>query len=150
MNQRRAEFPLNKPGGPDWQPPDEGTIVEFGRPPIPERHVIYARRLKAARLARSNFFHSDLFAEPAWDMMLALYIAEGEGFRLKVSDLCYEGSVPTTTALRWLDRLLELQMARKRRSPTDGRVHFVEIHPDTTRKMNAYFELTLKRHASPI
>lgn len=128
----------------------DSRVVEIGTPVIPEHYVIFARRIKAARAARTNFFHSDLFAEPAWDMMLALYIAEGESRRLKVSDVCNESGVPNTTALRWLDRLFDLHMARKRRCMRDGRIYFIEMHPDTTRKLNAYFELALKRHAPPI
>ena len=72
--------------------------------------------------------------------MLALYIAEGEGCRLKVSDLCNESGVPPTTALRWIDRLVQLKMVRRRPHPLDARAIFVEIDADTTRKMNGYLE----------
>ena len=127
-----------------------GRVIEFGTPVIPEHLIIYARRLKAARTSRTNFFHSSLFGEPVWDMMLGLYIAEGEGRRLKVSDICNESGVPPTTALRWLVRLYDLQMARKRRHTTDYRIFFVEFHPDATKKMSAYLELALKRYFPPI
>jgi DNA-binding MarR family transcriptional regulator len=153
MNQRRVDLPTDRPppANHDGHPSsDEGRVIEFGTPVIPERYLVYARRIKATRVARMTFFHASLFGEPGWDMMLALYIAEGEGRRLKVSDICNESGVPPTTALRWLDRLYDLQMARKRRHTRDHRIFFVEIHPDTTRKLNAYFELALKRHYPPI
>lgn len=139
MNHRRADFPF--PGSASiTEEVESNRVVEFNTPVIPAKLLALARRVKAARHGRINFFHSDLFAEPAWDMMLALYIAEGEGCRLKVSDLCNESGVPPTTALRWIDRLVQLRMVRRRPHPLDARAIFVEIDADTTRKMNGYLE----------
>lgn len=125
-------------------------MLEFSTPLIPRNYVAYAKRIKASRLLRLTFFDSSLLGEAAWDIMLALYIAEGEGRRLKISDLFNESGVPPTTTLRWLERLYELQMASKRRHRMDQRIYFVELHPDTIRKLNAYFELALKRHFLPM
>lgn len=151
MNHRRANFFDGPPSEHHKdQPNSEARVIEFGTPAIPDQYVAYAKRIKASRILRLTFFDSSLFGEPAWDMMLALYIAQGEGRRVKVSDLYNESGVPATTTLRWVNRLFELGMTRKRRHRTDLRISFVEIHPDTIRKMNAYFELALKRHFLPM
>ena len=55
------------------------------------RSVIRARRL------RSRFFPDDLFADPAWDMLLDLLQAEIAQLRVPVSSLCIAASVPATT-----------------------------------------------------
>jgi DNA-binding MarR family transcriptional regulator len=152
MNQRRADYPVgrtvaNREGDPR---PEAGRVIEFGTPAIPDHFLVYAKRIKTSRIRRQTFFHSSLFGEPAWDILLALYIAQAESRRLKVSDIYNESGVPPTTTLRWLDRLYELQMARKRKHRIDQRISFVEIHPDTIRKLNAYFELALKRNFPPM
>src|SRR5205085_1541075 len=73
-------------------------------PPLPSetvRQVIRARRL------RSRFFHEELFADPAWDMLLDLLQAEIAQLRVPVSSLCIAAAVPATTALRWLKTMVE-------------------------------------------
>ena len=59
------------------------------------QQVIRARRLRA------RFFDEELFADPAWDMLLDLLQAEIAQHRVPVSSLCIAAAVPATTALRW-------------------------------------------------
>jgi hypothetical protein len=56
------------------------------------RLVIRARRLRA------RYFREELFADPAWDMLLDLLQAEIAQLRVPVSSLCIAASVPATTA----------------------------------------------------
>lgn len=109
-------------------------IVSSSQPP---EAVKLARRVKSARNYRSTFLHSDLFGEPGWDLMLALYIAEGEGYRLRISEICDESGVPATTALRWIDKLVSMGLARKRANPTDMRSSFIEITEQGCEGMSA-------------
>jgi len=97
------------------------------------RNVIRARRL------RSRFFAEDLFADPAWDMLLDLLQAEISQLRVPVSSLCIAASVPATTALRWLRSMVDQQMFVRRADPHDGRRVFVELAPDTSRALRSYF-----------
>lgn len=86
-----------------------------------------AVEMKKAREVRAQVFDPELFGEPAWDMMLALFIAHGEQYRLKVSDLTFESNVPSTTALRWMKTLFDQGLARKVSNPRDSRSSFVEF-----------------------
>lgn len=115
----------------------------------PHECVILARRLKAGRNQRAQFFNVDMFGEPAWDMVLALYIADGEGYRLKISDVCNESGVPATTALRWVDRLIDLGMARKIPNPLDARSTFIEATEALRRQMTEYLQHVLVRLLTP-
>lgn len=45
-----------------------------------------AERLYAQRRARDAFFPSDLFGEPAWDLLLALFMALQEGRELSAAE----------------------------------------------------------------
>ena len=116
-----------------------GNVTDEDPPPPTEKDLVkLAKRVKSMRLLRAQFFEERHFGEAAWDMLLALFIAQGEGYCLKISDVCNESGVPPTTALRWIDRLLETELAVKRTNPTDSRSTFVEIHPEARRKMREY------------
>lgn len=97
------------------------------------RSVIRARRL------RSRFFTEELFADPAWDMLLDLLQAEISQLRVPVSSLCIAAAVPATTALRWLRTMVDQNLFVRRADPHDGRRVFVELAPDTSRAMRGYF-----------
>jgi hypothetical protein len=97
------------------------------------REVIRARRLRA------RFFDEDLFADPAWDMMLDLLQAELGQHRVSVSSLCIAAAVPATTALRWLKKLVNDGLFIRRSDPHDGRRVFVELAPQTSSALRRYF-----------
>jgi hypothetical protein len=97
------------------------------------RGVIRARRL------RSRFFPEDLFADPAWDMLLDLLQAEIAQLRVPVSSLCIAASVPATTALRWLKSMTEQGLFLRRADPHDGRRVFVELSPQASSALRRYF-----------
>ena len=97
------------------------------------RSVIRARRL------RSRFFADDLFADPAWDMLLDLLQAEIAQLRVPVSSLCIAAAVPATTALRWLKTMTDKGLFVRRADPHDGRRVFVELAPDASTALRRYF-----------
>jgi hypothetical protein len=97
------------------------------------RAVIRARRL------RSRFFAEDLFADPAWDMLLDLTQAEIAQVRVPVSSLCIAAAVPATTALRWIKTLTDTGLLVRRADPHDGRRVFVEMAQSTSLSMRRYF-----------
>ena len=89
--------------------------------------VSLAKRIKEFRAMRGAVFAPELFGEPAWDLLLALYIAVGDQYRLKVTDACAESSVPESTALRWLSSLAEAGLIRYEPNPTDARSRYVAL-----------------------
>jgi len=92
-----------------------------------------------ARRARARFFSEELFADPAWDMLLDLTQAEIAQVRVPVSSLCIAAAVPATTALRWITTLTDNGIFLRRADPHDGRRVFVELAPATSQAMLAYF-----------
>jgi len=69
--------------------------------------------LYAARRARVLIFEEQLFGEPAWDMLLALYCLPLRGEILTVSSLASVAQVPLTTGLRWQRTLIEEGLIRR-------------------------------------
>jgi hypothetical protein len=97
------------------------------------RAVIRARRLRA------RYFPEELFADPAWDMLLDLLQAEIAHLRVPVSSLCIAAAVPATTALRWLKAMTSQGLFIRRADPHDGRRVFVELAPQTSQTLRRYF-----------
>ena len=93
-----------------------------------------------ARSMRAKFFKAELFADPAWDMLLDLYRAHLDQYRVSVTSLCTASGVPTSTALRWLRALEEEGLITRRQDPLDGRRTFVALTTAAVQSMDAYFE----------
>lgn len=62
------------------------------------------REIRMRRL-RDRLFPDELFADPAWDLLLDLYAAHLDGRQISVTSACIAACVPQTTALRWIGRL---------------------------------------------
>lgn len=75
------------------------------------------RRLRGAMLSAL----ADLFDEPGWDMMLALFVAQRRGQTVSVSSACLAACVSHSTALRYLGMLEERDLVVRRRDEDDGR-----------------------------
>src|SRR3546814_14904450 len=63
--------------------------------------AIFVRTLLRLRMRRGCSLDSELFGEPAWDMLLDLYAAALDGRRLSVASSCLVAGVPPTTSRRW-------------------------------------------------
>ena len=120
------------PGGPAVKP-------SLANIPSPEVDAESVRAVIRARRLRSRFFSEELFADPAWDMLLDLLQAEIAQLRVPVSSLCIAASVPATTALRWIKTMTEQGLFVRRADPHDGRRVFVELAPAASDAMRRYF-----------
>lgn len=109
-------------------------------PPPIDRNRLHA--VIRARRARDRFFPSDLFGEPAWDMLLDLALAAVEGRDVAVSSLCIAAAVPTTTALRWIRNLCDAGLFVRRDDPKDARRAFISLAAPALTAMARYLALT--------
>jgi len=116
--------------------------VELRKPveqDVPDVSVESVRSVIRARRLRGRYFSEDMFADPAWDMLLDLLQAEIAQLRVPVSSLCIAAAVPATTALRWLKSMTEKGIFVRRADPHDGRRVFVELSRDASMAMRRYF-----------
>lgn len=97
------------------------------------------RQLIRQRRARARYFPPDLFADPAWDILLDLTAARLEGASVPISSLCIAAGVPTTTALRWIATLVDLGLLTRRSDPADRRRVFVELTAEGWEAMSKFF-----------
>jgi hypothetical protein len=119
-----------------------GKESEDGLEPGEIRALIRARRL------RDQYFRADLFADPAWDMLLDLMAARLEQKRVAVSSLCIAAAVPATTALRWIKVLSDRGLFVRSADPQDGRRVYIELSDETARALAAY--LVAAKRIAPI
>ncbi|USI73771.1 MarR family transcriptional regulator [Sphingomonas morindae] len=89
--------------------------------------LMLARRLLAGRQRRAMMIPGVSFGEPAWDILLDLYVAAREHRRVSVSDACIAAQVPPTTAVRWIKRLEAQGAVVRHPDPDDRRRWFVSL-----------------------
>lgn len=107
------------------------------QPRLPDPRQV--RQMIANRQARGRFFDPELFGDPAWDMLLDLTAAHGEGAQVSVTSLCIAAGVPATTALRWLTQMVETGIFRRVPDPLDRRRAFIALSDTAMASMAAYF-----------
>lgn len=74
------------------------------------------------RRDRDRIFGLDgLFCEPAWDILLDLFIAHLQEKQVSVTSAAVASCAPLTTALRWLSTLEQNDLVMRAPDPFDGR-----------------------------
>ena len=101
-----------------------------------------ARLIFATRRKRSQIFGKGMFGEPAWDMLVALYVGDTAGPRATVGRLSELTEAPLTTAIRWLDYLEQQGLVHREPHPTDRRAIFVELTDKGRSVMERYLSGT--------
>ena len=125
----------------DAAPTGDGGVIAAAKPRLPDPRVV--RRVIRQRQLRARFFDSDLFADPAWDMLLDLTAASGERARVSVTSLCIASGVPPTTALRWIGQMTEAGLFMRVEDENDRRRAFIALTEKAADAMARYFaELT--------
>lgn len=123
-----AELSAAESGGPR-------TAQQGGSPSGLE--AAHVRAIYRARRLRDQYFESELFADPAWDMMLDLMLARLERRLVSVSSLCIAAAVPPTTALRWIKTLTDAGVFVRTPDPSDGRRVYMTLSEEAAARMEA-------------
>ncbi len=118
---------------------DDGTdrLVRAARPPLPDPRLV--RKIIRQRQLRARFFEGDLFADPAWDMLLDLTAARAEHVRVSVTSLCIASGVPPTTALRWIGQMTDAGLLQRVDDEADRRRAFITLTDKAADAMARYF-----------
>jgi DNA-binding MarR family transcriptional regulator len=127
-------------------PRSNGKILLNNAPPEPIQDpegrallVAKARALFAERKRRSEYFDPNLFGEPAWDMLLALYITDFAGGRQSIRKLVSWIGQPQTTLLRWINYLENEHLISREAHPRDRRAVLVDITERGRHQLDSYF-----------
>ena len=97
-----------------------------------------ARQQIAHRKRRAQHFPKGIFGEPAWDMLLVLYVSDTLAPET-IRDLREQAGLTHSTALRWLDYLESQQLITRRSHLTDKRSAYVELTERARERLDQYF-----------
>jgi DNA-binding MarR family transcriptional regulator len=103
-------------------------------------------RAEAKRRAdrRELFGAYDVLSDPAWDILLELYIAGLSGSGLYASVVGTEAGIPQSTALRWLTVLEKSGLVRRHLDQFDKRRQWVGVTPRARGLMEKHFARSLQ------
>lgn len=104
-------------------------------------HHAYALRRQRAAI----FGSAELFGEPAWDILLDLYIAHAEGKQVSVSSACIGSGSPPTTGLRWLTVLADKGLIAREADDRDHRRIMVRLTEAGIAAMERFLTLAAQR-----
>ncbi|MGB5779025.1 MAG: winged helix DNA-binding protein [Allopontixanthobacter sediminis] len=131
-------FESPDPGFNGLGPEDSSDrLVRSARPPLPDPRLV--RRIIRQRQLRARFFDGELFADPAWDMLLDLTAARVEHTRVSVTSLCFASGVPPTTALRWIAQMKDAGLMERVEDETDKRRAFITLTDKAADAMARFF-----------
>lgn len=135
--------PLDAPTEVDDSGRVKGVRLDYLAEPLASTNLptIEAEEVRAMlrlRRLRNNYFSSELFADPAWDMLLDLTAAQLEGEKVAVSSLCIAAAVPPTTALRWIKTMCDAALFERHADPLDGRRIFIGLSSGASNAMLTY------------
>ena len=100
---------------------------------------LLAEEIYRNRRRRARHLPTRLLGEPAWDILLDLYVAAGRGQAVSVSNACLAADAPASTALRWLHHLEDEGLVERLADQTDARRHYVRLTDAGMERMGAYF-----------
>ena len=94
------------------------------------------------RRRRIKIFGRKMFGEPAWDMLLALYINDHAGPRQTVGSLIENAGMVPSTGKRWIEFLVDNGFIARDKHPNDARTHFVFLTDRARALLRSYFSVT--------
>ena len=89
--------------------------------------AFFASQIYRSRRERDKFLPANLFKDPAWDMLLEMFIAHVQQKRISVSVLASMAEVPPTTALRWIGILEQSRLLIREENQRDARVSYLSL-----------------------
>lgn len=117
--------------------PASSRLTRNTRPPLPDPRLV--RKIIRQRQLRARFFEGDLFADPAWDMLLDLAASRAEHKRVSVTSLCIASGVPPTTALRWISQMTDVGLFCRAEDESDRRRAFITLSDKAVDAVALYF-----------
>ena len=109
----------------------------------------FARRILAGRRERDRYFDPMVFSNPAWDMLLAMYVASAEGRVQSVLDCCAAAPVAQKVALRWLAYLKHEDMVIETRDSAQPRQTHIQLSDLMRRTISAYLGSLIRLGQGP-
>ncbi|MGA1798295.1 hypothetical protein VH567_05890 [Sphingomonas sp. 4RDLI-65] len=128
-----------------------GRVAQAAQPTsvgeVPNTAVLveHAQTVLAERRLRRQFLPGELFHEPAWDMLLALFVSRDERLPMNIKALVSMSDAPVTTSQRWIEHLHKLKLIDRVIDPTDRRRVEISLSHAGDLAMTAYLRALKQR-----
>lgn len=101
--------------------------------------------MRSMRKMRSQYFPTELFSDPCWEMLLDLYDARLAGAEVTVTSLGAASGVPLTTALRRMEQLIAHGLIERSGDTGDKRRTIVRLSQEGLNAVEQFFDTYLRR-----
>lgn len=92
----------------------------------------------SSRAMRWEFVPGGLLGEPAWDILLDLYVQRARGRSVSIKSASVASQVPASTALRWISIVEAAGLVSRAGSETDRRIQFLDLTARGREAVEAY------------
>lgn len=124
-----------------FTPQDAGDpVAEGDANRCDPRHVEICLDLIANRQLVGRHIGFGLCADPAWDMLLDLYVSEHRGRDIAISSLASVANVPATTARACIGTMCEMGWLYRQRDAGDGRRIYMRLTDKAHDALAAIFD----------
>lgn len=102
-----------------------------------------------ARQRRDRYFGIGMFGEPAWDMLLDLFVKRASGSQVSTTSLCIAAGATPSTGTRVILLLEDKGLLERTRASDDRRVIFVDLTDKGYELMRTYLTEGVMRDEMP-
>jgi DNA-binding MarR family transcriptional regulator len=95
----------------------------------------YVESILFLHRSRTAVFGSGIFSDPAWDLLLQLYVAELDHRDRSLSELIKSMATPVSVVTRWITALVEAGIVASTRDPQTGGSLSISLTKDAATKM---------------
>jgi DNA-binding MarR family transcriptional regulator len=107
--------------------------------------VTQAIAVLAERRLRRDYLPAELFHEPAWDMLLALFVFRDKRQPMNIKALVGLSDAPVTTSQRWIEHLHKLKLIDRVIDPVDRRRVEISLSTAGDQAMRSYLSALPRR-----
>ena len=93
----------------------------------------------ALRKLRGEYLYRAMFGEPAYDMLLGLYIAESDERPITAARLANIAGVAQSSAARWIEYLVAKDLIERERHPAHKRASILKLSPRGREALDSLF-----------
>lgn len=113
--------------------------------------AVFAHKIYISRRDREiNNSYSELYSDPAWDILLDLFVAHASDKFISVTDASIAGKVAVSTAIRWILNLEKAGLIERQPDSSDKRRCFVMLSGDGLAYMRKALTAMSERMKPPL
>jgi hypothetical protein len=116
----------------------KGGAQSAETPDREEGLLLAGEHYRRCRVQRPSLFGDGDPADPAWDILIDIFMARSAGRDVSVSSAAIAALVPATTGLRWIDRLCAAGLTEREHDASDGRRVFLRLTSTGEAKVRAW------------